>query len=631
MNTSNEIAENTSPFKNLPVEIKKIIAFMVFFNNTKDAAHFQLVSKTFYVLLDARIWKAYFFHLFPHIKLIKAPSKEEDDSQSFWKGLIKEAKGAYLETINSINNNLIKQLFKAIYQNNPQNLTNALNAISGSISDLTYFFTDERTTTHLQLPDFSPASFTGSLNRGLPLKKMYDYVLSKENQNKNTLFWAAAFNQVDVIDALTLTDWNTPAIDGKTPFFIACQQDHLEIVTRLLQHKDIEVNARVTYGGTPLYIACYNGYLEIVRRLLQHKDIEVNARTTHDVTPLYIACQKGYLGIVARLLQHKDIEVNARTTHDVTPLYIACQKGYLGIVARLLQHQGIEVNQARVIDGATPLHIACYNGYLEIVTRLLQHQGIEVNQACTDNGATPLYIACQNGYLEIVTRLLQHPEIKVNQARVTYGSTPLYIACQKGYLEIVRRLLQHPDIQVNQARTDDGATPLYIACQQGHFNIVFDLLLKGANLNATKHNGETPLDIAKKNNHVAVVRLINLFSKLSESHANKDKETLLLDAFKDYLVSYRRQWLVRPILRFFGDSGKHHGDSIQEAFNDAKLKNTDNIDFKQFIGELNQKNINAKKTGEFYMLLKLANHYLDTKEQPSASIDKNTPLSPKPS
>ena len=489
MKPSDAITENTFPFKNLPVEIQQLIAVMVLFNNTKDAKNFQLVSKAWYHLLDAHIWKAYFFQLFPHIKLIKTPSKEEANSQSFWKGLIKEAKGVYVKTINSINNALIKQLFEEIYQNNPQNLTNAHNAISGSISNLTYFFTDKKTTTHLQLPEFSPASFAGSLNRGLSLKQMYDYVLSKENQNENTLFWAAAFNQVDVIDALTLTDWNTPVIYGRTPFFIACQHNHLKAVEALIKKP------------------------------------------------------------------------------------------------------GIKPNQALTTYGATPLHITCYNGHLEIVAQLLKHPDIQVNQACTDNGATPLHIACQNGHLEIV-----------------------------------ERLLQRPDIQVNQACTSDGATPLYIACKNGHFNIALALLLKGADLNIRTRYGITPLDYAERYGHHATVKLLNLFSKLFNSHPHENKETLLLHAFKDYVASYRRQWFVRPLLRFFGDSGKHHGDSIQEALNSAKLNNQDNTNFTAFIDALNQKNINAKETGELYMLLKIANHYLDTKEQPSASIDENTPL-----
>jgi ankyrin repeat protein len=53
-------------------------------------------------------------------------------------------------------------------------------------------------------------------------------------------------------------------------------------------------------GASPLYIACHNGHLDIVEKLLDNVNTDVNKCTDSGVSPLYIACQNGHLDIVEK-------------------------------------------------------------------------------------------------------------------------------------------------------------------------------------------------------------------------------------------------------------------------------------------------------------------------------------------
>ena len=50
---------------------------------------------------------------------------------------------------------------------------------------------------------------------------------------------------------------------------------------------------------------------------------------------------------------------------------------------------------------------------------------------------------------------------------------------------------------------------MHIACQSGHFDSVEALLASPSiNINALNNNGETPLDLAQKNNHTKIIILL---------------------------------------------------------------------------------------------------------------------------
>jgi len=57
---------------------------------------------------------------------------------------------------------------------------------------------------------------------------------------------------------------------GETPFWIACNNGHFEIVKLLLNdEKVIDINKENDYGWTPFYIACQNLHIKIVEYIVK--------------------------------------------------------------------------------------------------------------------------------------------------------------------------------------------------------------------------------------------------------------------------------------------------------------------------------------------------------------------------
>ena len=86
------------------------------------------------------------------------------------------------------------------------------------------------------------------------------------------------------------------------------------------------------------------------------------------------------------------------------------------------------------------------------------------------------------------------------------GFTPLIAASKKGHLDTVSHLLNRgadPDVTT----TDYGYNSLMFASQKGHTSVVKALVSKGANINATKKNGTTALELACSNGYIDIVKI----------------------------------------------------------------------------------------------------------------------------
>ena len=188
------------------------------------------------------------------------------------------------------------------------------------------------------------------------------------------------------LNTMTPADINQSDPYGRTPFYIACQQGHKEIVALLLKDQRIAINQASHQGYTPLYIACLNGENEVVALLLQDQRIALNQVDHFGYSPLFIVCQKGHSSLLKLLLTKDSLAVNPTDKFGYTPLAIACEWGHTNIVASLLQDSRTAVDQPLSgkdrlanlcltlanLKGATPLYIACLYRHSSVVELLLR-------------------------------------------------------------------------------------------------------------------------------------------------------------------------------------------------------------------------------------------------------------------
>lgn len=196
---------------------------------------------------------------------------------------------------------------------------------------------------------------------------------------------------------LDLMDAIRGGVGGPSTFLMACRANDAELVSLLLPCAGIDVNETgMPWGKTPLYVAAENDCEDVVRLLLTQDDIEtekaVTAGPDKGKTPLKIAQEKNYRNIAYRITRHPEmvallkcrgigIDVNKADDSGKTPLYVACELGALKVVSVLLgERVDIEIDKADIV-GKTPLYIACekFNAsgssdYLGIIHALRNHR-----------------------------------------------------------------------------------------------------------------------------------------------------------------------------------------------------------------------------------------------------------------
>jgi len=157
-----------------------------------------------------------------------------------------------------------------------------------------------------------------------------------------------------------------------------CKDGKVEEVQKLLQNSQINLNwQNQNKYLTPFYIACEKGHLEIVKLLLNDSRVDITKADDHDYTPFYIACQEGHTNIVELLLNDKRVDINkvSRESDGLTPFSVACYEGHIEIVKLLLNERKIDINE-KDIRGFTGLDWAKHKGKTDIVKLIESFQEI---------------------------------------------------------------------------------------------------------------------------------------------------------------------------------------------------------------------------------------------------------------
>ncbi|CAC5401582.1 unnamed protein product [Mytilus coruscus] len=468
-----------------------------------------------------------------------------------------------------------------------------------------------------------------------------------DNQQKSALLYACDKGHTDIVQLLLddrcvsntsfQCDINQGTKSGTLPLWVACFKGYTKIVKMLLQ-QNCEVNKLDEKGGNSFYIACQNNHIDICNLLIEHH-VKLNINISlNDLgyTPLIIASFKGNIAVVELLLKNK-CDVNLCDKENRSALFCAVRGNQIKIVKLLLDHDAdftlCDVNRRNVLHVASmygftdilkllltyisdidtydshqqtalhfavkkghedtvkellqrncnpnlcndefqsPLHTASYFGYANLVKILLEynsnanirdeykrtalHRAVEkenkevvqiflqsnhdINLSDCYRGSA-LHIAILENYEDVVDLLLQFSRCDINLQNEEL-KTPLFIACEQGKQNLVKLLLEKtktPDIP-----NDSGQTPLFISCYKGYSEIVQMLVQAGSSTSLKDKQGRSPLHIACQYNHVQTVRmLLSLEEKPDVNSQSNSGQTPLMTA-----IQYGHNDIVYALLK----------------------------------------------------------------------------------
>ena len=154
---------------------------------------------------------------------------------------------------------------------------------------------------------------------------------------------------------------------------------------------------------------------------------------------------------------------------------------------------------------------ACRSGNDDLVESILASGNVDIN-SCDGNfyHNTPMHYAMGFNHINIVTRLLSCAQTKLDVTN-KYGKTSLHFACASNCTSGIRILGR--DYRCTPAilnmKNNDGDSALMSAVAGGHLESVREMSsLDGVDFDTRNREGETLLDVARRNNHAQIIQLL---------------------------------------------------------------------------------------------------------------------------
>nr|KAG5714471.1 hypothetical protein BaRGS_006917 [Batillaria attramentaria] len=326
------------------------------------------------------------------------------------------------------------------------------------------------------------------------------FEMASNEARKSLLHAAAAAGQVEVVRFLLSKGCNVNKVTNIfsfTSLFLAICQNKREVVTLLLEDKNIDVNIRSRAElNTPLLEAILTRKLHFVDQLLAMPLINLDIRNFRQESPVIIAARMGHEQLLEKILK-AGANTDARDQRGLTALMFAVTYGEKKVTKLLLEH-GADIN-LRSSLGETPLLMAVNSGN-PVMVQILLEAGANVNDV-TDDGFPALMLASYSNYRTILHILLD-AGANVHSSN-PQGYASIHVAAWNGYGSVLQILLNagaEADV-----RTNDRNTPLSLAAHGNHERVVKLLLDRGCNVNNADKDLDTPLHYAAFNGNLQCV------------------------------------------------------------------------------------------------------------------------------
>ena len=312
-------------------------------------------------------------------------------------------------------------------------------------------------------------------------------------------------------------------------FHLACMTNDIQLFKTSAELK-FDANLTNIDGDTPLHLACKLGRVELVKMLLG-MNCDTNIQNKSGTYAAVTAFQAGHLDILDLVLQNAPFKalvpaVKVLLDNGLDPQHLKYIKfDHATTIFHLLCSVGVHCNVLKALEdsknnyetrddnGWTPLHYACYYGNVDIASYLIGVQSCASTVKTIEN-STALHLACISPVgealvLQVVTVLVSTTELDVNEKNGS-GLSPLMLAVNLTRNRIAQYLIADCHCDLNTVN-GDGRSALHLACAEGNVEVVkmiiqavepdFDFDLKD-------HLGETPLQLACRNNHQDTVSML---------------------------------------------------------------------------------------------------------------------------
>lgn len=357
----------------------------------------------------------------------------------------------------------------------------------------------------------------------------------KDDYGRNYLHLSVVLQSTDLVSYFLAQGINANDSDDLklTPLHRACRTGMDDIAVILLKN-GADCNAKAHHSITPLHIAAYNGHTSCVqvlcsKEIIPPNTIQLNAKDGDDHTALHYAVAEGNVPVAWELTK-SGCDSTIPNVVGNTPLHFAAASGTPMLCQLIISQRGVDID-AQNFKGQTSLHLAVLQACSQTVALLLE-QGADPNIRDT-NGNTSLHLAFKNGHVDLVENLLMdrrvdpsisdddentvlHLALKLGHFNIVPDMLPLasdltkqnaggctiIIEAIKNYLEdLAIDMLRACPSLVHKA-TLELVTPLHLAAERGMTTLTKELLIAGAQVDATDTNGLTPSLYCAKNDSV---------------------------------------------------------------------------------------------------------------------------------
>ena len=290
------------------------------------------------------------------------------------------------------------------------------------------------------------------------------------------LAWASRMGSLGAVNVLTRLGVSPTenVLENSSAICWAAAGGFLDSVNVFLENHEESVNAQNGYGCTPLMMAVSNTRVEVVSRLLEHKDIDPKTRCLDSRNAfLYVNVGRTSslpeLEILQMLLKEPEIDITARDKRGRTMVSYAAEYGNEDILKAINNCRGRRQEWEQLLNddgddgqGCPPFIWAAWKGKLNVVKFFSESkQAVGMFQKLHKNESENAFsLAAKDGCIDVIKYLARRfpaesyaPGINI---RNRTGRTPISIAMWQDRTETIKVLLEcgaDPNIPDDNGRT----------------------------------------------------------------------------------------------------------------------------------------------------------------------------------